>query len=362
MTASQAGNGNYNAAPDVTRSFTIAKASATISLSNLYYLYDGQPHGATATTNPAGLSGVSFSYVGTTLAYNSPAPPTAAGTYTVTASLANNNYAATPASATFVINAAPAVTITGPASGAIYTKGSTVSLTGTFVDNPSTHTAAWPFTSGTQTITQPATVNETTGAVSASYTFASTGVYTLKLTVTDNFSVVGEATTVNNVAGAPALIAVYDPSSTGGSVSTTTKSPLYNSLAGWYPSGPTLTGTATTGFNASYSSATATVPTGQAVFNFAAANLSFTSLSYQWMVVTKPYVWLRGAGTVNNVSGYEFLIAAVDGQLTGGGGTDKFRIRVWRKSDGVVIYDNMPGSSLNAVAVTTTSNGDIAIK
>jgi len=80
------------------------------------------------------------------------------------------------------------------------------------------------------------------------------------------------------------------------------------------------------------------------------------------MVVTKPYVWLRGAGTVNNVSGYEFLIAAVDGQLTGGGGTDKFRIRIWRKSDGVVIYDNIPGGALNALATTVTSNGDIAIK
>ena len=131
---------------------------------------------------------------------------------------------------------------------------------------------------------------------------------------------VGEATTVNNVAGAVALIAVYDPSSTGGSVSTTTKSPLYSSLAGWYPANLTLTGTATTGFNAAYPSATATAPTGQAVFNFTAANLSFASLSYKWMVVSKPYVWLRGTGTVNNVSGYEFLIAAVDGQLTGGGG------------------------------------------
>src|SRR5205085_5674054 len=171
VTASQAGNGNYNAAPDVVRSFSIATATATISLSNLYYLYDGLPHGATATTNPAGLSGVSFNYVGQTLSYNSSTPPAAAGTYAVTASLANNNYAATPVSAAFVINAAPAVTITGPASGAIYTKGSTVSFTGMFVDNPGTHTAVWTFTSSTQTITQAGTVNETTGTVSASYTF-----------------------------------------------------------------------------------------------------------------------------------------------------------------------------------------------
>ena len=362
VTAAQVGNSNYNAAPDVARSFQIAKAAATITLSNLYYLYDGTPKSATATTAPSGLSGVTINYTGVTLSYNSTTPPSAAGTYTATASLTNDNYAATNATATFVINAAPTVTITGPASGAIYTKGSTVSFTGTFTDNPGTHTATWTFQSGTQTITQPATVNETTGAVSASYTFAATGVYMVKLTVSDNFGVVGQATTVNGNTLAPAFIAVYDPSSTGGSVSTTTKSPLFSSLAGWYPANPTLTGTATTGFNASYASATATAPTGQAVFNFAAAGLSLTSQSYQWMVVTKPYVWLRGSGTVNNVSGYEFLIAAVDGQLTGGGGTDKFRIRIWRKSDGVVIYDNMPGGALSAVATIVTSNGDIAIK
>ena len=98
------------------------------------------------------------------------------------------------------------------------------------------------------------------------------------------------------------------------------------------------------------------------MFNLPAANLSFSSLSYQWMVVTKPYVWLRGSGTVNNVSGYEFLISAVDGQLTGGGGADKFRIRIWKKDTGAVIYDNIPGGALNRVATTVTSNGDIAIK
>ena len=81
--------------------------------------------------------------------------------------------------------------------------------------------------------------------------------------------------------------------------------------------------------------------------------MSFASLSYKWMVVSKPYVWLRGTGTVNNVSGYEFLIAAVDGQLTGGGGADKFRIRIWKASDGTIIYDNMPNTALNSVAVET---------
>ena len=295
-----------------------------------------------------------------TITYNgSTTAPSAVGTYPVVASLDNANYQAANATGTFVINDAPTVTITGPASGAVYTKGSTVSFTGAFLDSVGTHTAQWTFQSATQTVTQAGTVNEATGAVTAAYTFPATGVYTVKLTVADSFSVTGFATTVN---GVDALIAIYDSSSTGGSVSTTTKAPLFNSLAGWYPSKPTLTGTATTGFNAVYSSATATAPTGLATFNFTSGNLNFASTGYQWMVISKPYVWLRGAGTVNNQSGYEFLISAVDGQLTGGGGTDKFRIKIWKKSDGTVIYDNLPGSAFNVIPTTVTSNGDITIK
>ncbi len=360
--ASYAGDSNHTGNND-SKQFTITQATATITLGNLYYLYDGQPHGTTATTSPAGLSGVTVTYNGSTTA------PSAAGLYSVVASLTNANYRAANATGTLVINAAPVVTITAPASGAAYTKGSTVSFTGSFtdLDTPgATHTAVWTIQSGNSAtpINVNGVVNEATGAVTGGYTFASAGVYTLTLTVMDSFSVAGAATTVNNVATALALVAVYDPSSTGGSVSTTTKSPLYNSLAGWclLPGFTTMTGTATTGFNASYPSGTATAPTGQAVFNFAAANLSFSSLSYRWMVVSKPYVWLRGAGTVNNVSGYEFLISAIDGQLTGGGGSDKFRIRIWKASDGTVIYDNMPNMALNATAVTVTANGDIAIK
>ncbi|MFL6282560.1 MAG: beta strand repeat-containing protein, partial [Pyrinomonadaceae bacterium] len=56
INASQAGDSNYNAASDVARSFQIAKATATISLSNLNQTYDGTAKQASATTNPAGLN------------------------------------------------------------------------------------------------------------------------------------------------------------------------------------------------------------------------------------------------------------------------------------------------------------------
>src|SRR5438094_333373 len=51
-------NANYTAT-DATGTLTINKAASTITLSNLTHQYDGSPNSATATTSPAGLSGVS---------------------------------------------------------------------------------------------------------------------------------------------------------------------------------------------------------------------------------------------------------------------------------------------------------------
>ncbi|HKP37651.1 MAG TPA: carbohydrate-binding protein [Pyrinomonadaceae bacterium] len=100
--ASQSGDANYNAAADVDVSFNVAKASATISLSNLNQTFNGSAKTATATTTPDGLSGVSITYDG------SATPPTNAGTYTVVASLTNNNYSASNATGTLTVAKASA--------------------------------------------------------------------------------------------------------------------------------------------------------------------------------------------------------------------------------------------------------------
>ena len=102
VTAAQAGSANYNAASLVARTFSIAKASATLALSNLSATYDGSPHAATVTTSPSGLSGVSITYDGSATA------PTNAGSYAVVASLTNANYQASNAAGTLVIAKASA--------------------------------------------------------------------------------------------------------------------------------------------------------------------------------------------------------------------------------------------------------------
>ena len=102
ITASQAGNANYNAATDVSRSFAIAKAQASINLSGLSKTYTGQPQAATVTTTPVDLSGVNVTYDGSEQA------PTNAGSYNVVASLTNPNYEARNATGTLVIAKAKA--------------------------------------------------------------------------------------------------------------------------------------------------------------------------------------------------------------------------------------------------------------
>lgn len=97
VTAHQSGNDDYLDAPDLTRTFSIAKAQAVLSLSGLSHTYDGQPHGATVTTDPAGLSGVGVTYDGSTT------EPTDADSYDVEATLDNPNYEADSAVGTLVI-------------------------------------------------------------------------------------------------------------------------------------------------------------------------------------------------------------------------------------------------------------------
>jgi hypothetical protein len=99
--AEQEGNTGYNAAEPITRSFTVAKATANVALSNLAQVYDGSAKAASVTTNPPGLS-VSLTYDG------SATPPTNAGGYAVAATVEDVNYTGS-ASGTLVIGKAQAV-------------------------------------------------------------------------------------------------------------------------------------------------------------------------------------------------------------------------------------------------------------
>ena len=120
VSASYAGTGsgcttNCFGPSDGKASLTVNQAHATLTLSGLTgHTYNGSPQGATVTTDPAGLNGVSVTYNG------SADEPTNAGSYSVVASLNNPNYEADNATGTLVIDQATSTT-TVTCTGAPFT-------------------------------------------------------------------------------------------------------------------------------------------------------------------------------------------------------------------------------------------------
>jgi hypothetical protein len=66
-------------------------------------------------------------------------------------------------------------------------------------------------------------------------------------------------------------------------------------------------------------------------------------------------------GNVNGEPGHGFLLTATDGQAAGGGGIDRFRLKVWDTATDQIVYDNQPGDADDASATTALSGGSIAI-
>ena len=151
------------------------------------------------------------------------------------------------------------------------------------------------------------------------------------------------------------FVVVYDPNAgfvTGGG--------WINSPRGAYASDPTLTGKATFGFVSKYLKG-ATKPSGQTEFQFKVADLNFKSTSHDWLVVAGARAQFKGTGTINDGGNYGFVLTAVDGQLSGGGGADLFRMKIWDKTTGAVVYDNLMDADDGAPPTTTLGGGSIVI-
>lgn len=272
--------------------------------------------------------------------------PADSQTVTITADDGNGGTAA----ASFdlaVNNVAPQIgTLTGPV-GPVGISGE-ITVGGDFHDDGAidTHSALYDWGDGTDSA---GSVNEAggSGTISASHTYASAGVYIVNVTVTDNDGGSGVATYQ--------YVVIYDPS-----VGFVTGGGWINSPAGSLSADPAMTGKATFGFNSKYQKG-ATVPTGQTEFQFKAGSLNFHSSSYQWLVVAGPKAQYKGEGTINGAGSYGFLLTATDGQITGGGGVDKFRIKIWDKVTGAVVYDNMMGATETDDPATVLGAGSIVI-
>jgi hypothetical protein len=228
-----------------------------------------------------------------------------------------------------------------------------VMVTATFSDAPGqTHACTIVWDDGTApdsgVVSEP--VGSTPGSCAGSHVYTAVGVYTVSISVADSC---GEsAGTVYKYA------VVYDPTAgfvTGGG--------WIVSPVGAYTPNPALTGKAHFGFVAAYAKGNSTVPTGQTEFQYNVANFSFSSNTYEWFVVSGAKARFRGTGTVNGGGRFGFALTAWDGESPGGGGIDRFRIRIWDQNQGdAVVYDNQivcPNQGENADPCTALGGGSI---
>jgi hypothetical protein len=226
-----------------------------------------------------------------------------------------------------------------------------------------THTALlqWDWDSETATSTGAASTGiASAGIANGSNTYTAAGVYTVRVLVTDDD---GEVASRSSAVDISAYVVVYDPA--GGFVTGAgwIESPVAACRFTACASDGTAVGKATFGFVSRYARG-ATVPTGTTEFHFQAGGLKFQSVSYQWLVIAGGRAQYKGEGTINGVGHYGFILTAIDGQLNGGDGSDKLRIKIWDldNASASVIYDNQMGALDDGNAATALGGGVISIK
>jgi PKD repeat protein len=184
--------------------------------------------------------------------------------------------------------------------------------------------------------------------VVATHTYVEPGIYAVSLAVTDGARASDRATS--------GYVVVYNPD--GGFV---TGGGWVNSPIGAYVANPALTGKATFGLISKYLKGK-TVPTGETQFQFKVAGMDFHSTSYEWLFISGAKARYRGLGKINGAGDYGFLLIAIDGKVNGGGGQDKFRIKVWDNSQGHrVVYDNQLDAGEDVDPTTVLGGGSIVI-
>jgi hypothetical protein len=210
------------------------------------------------------------------------------------------------------------------------------------------HTAVWNWEDAT---TSAGSISPATGSgtASASHTYTATGVYLVRLDLKDKDNAASNQSIFE-------FVVVYDPSAGfvtgGGSI----KSPV-----GAYMASPNATGSGKLGFNTKYKKDGSLE--SETEFELTSVKFHFHSHNAAWLVVSGAKTEFQGTGKVEeSTHHYGFTLAVVDGQTTGGGGVDKFRLRIWDVDNAnAIVYDNQMGAAVNADPTTPLSGGSIVM-
>lgn len=269
-----------------------------------------------------------------------------------------------------VPNVTPAVNIVTPTPGTVFFAGPVTVQTGFTDQGLDTHecTVVWDEDTGTPPVA--GTLSEEDRTCSATRTLPA-GVYSVRISVRDDEG--GEGV-------ARVRIIVVDPRA--GSV---TGDGRIASPRGALASSPRTRGEAHFELHSAYASG-ATRPSGQVDFHL--ARFHFRSEAQDWLVVSGKRAQIRGTGQVNGRPDFAFLLTAYDEDPQKEcvdhddrprpskrddwhdrhphrhhEPLDRFRLKVWNRSTGVVVYDSVPGApdDIDSASPRRITSGCISI-
>lgn len=262
---------------------------------------------------------------------------------------------------------APEITIIEPASGYIEAVGNLIPFAADIEEACELQNAVWKIQDFYGQVTElAASISGSSEGLYAAddlFSFGSPGIYSITLVATDAFgnqSAVSVVTDENSEL-LPAYVVIYDPAGgfvTGGGWIWSPEGAFHPEMAEYAG----VTGKATFGFVAKYKNG-ANTPSGNTEFQFKAGHLNFKSSAYEWLVVAGNRAQYKGWGLINGEGNFQFMLTGIDGDLSGGDGNDRFRIKIWVEETGEVIYDNKAGAAddVDSHELTILGGGNVVI-
>jgi hypothetical protein len=95
-------------------------------------------------------------------------------------------------------------------------------------------------------------------------------------------------------------------------------------------------------------------PQGQLEFQSNSINLHASS--FEWLVVSGTEALLKGAGLINGMGAYGFLLHVIDDPSG-----DRIRMQVWNAANQQVVYDNETGTEPLQLPTTPLANGQVIV-